>query len=180
MNTIADMIERCRPTSGERAHYFADDWSRYERNALVALQQMGIETIDSVLTFGANAQPKDRYKAWLYDSLVWTIGRIRQGYPHEALRGLLQMCEILAGPYDERRLQRAPEPFRGGAAGKAMKPDPPRCPAMSKAPRNALGDLASHYGFDHGAPGFPRRWARAVNWSFPARAHLGGKTNPLK
>jgi len=93
MNTIADMIERCRPTSGERAHYFADDWSRYERNALVALQQMGIETIDSVLTFGANAQPKDRYKAWLYDSLVWTIGRIRQGYPHEALRGLLQMCE---------------------------------------------------------------------------------------
>jgi hypothetical protein len=93
MATVAEHIERCRPTSGESAHSFPDDWARYERNALVGLHNMGVENLGDVVTMFATAPDAQRFTAWLYDSLVWTIARIREGRNHEAFRGFLQVTE---------------------------------------------------------------------------------------
>jgi hypothetical protein len=91
--TVDQLIERARPTSGPNAHSFPDDWARYERMALVQLKHLGVQRLDEVLTFGANADPKTRYTAWLLESCVWTIGRVREGRNDEAIRGLLQMSD---------------------------------------------------------------------------------------
>jgi len=93
MQTVSDLIEQARPTSGPSAHSFPDDWARYQRNALVGLQRLGVERLDQVLTFGANADAKTRYTAWLYDSIVWTIDRIREDRDNEAIRGMLQVAD---------------------------------------------------------------------------------------
>ncbi len=34
-----------------------------------------------------------RWEAWAAESIVWTIARLREGYPHEAVRGVFQVYE---------------------------------------------------------------------------------------
>ena len=104
MTQIEDMIERCRPYAG-------DSWSRFERNALVGLARLGVESFDQVLLFAADSRDyKNRYTAWLYESLVWTIGRIREERNHEALRGFCQICD-----YSGRLKGFWPDPLTGDA-----------------------------------------------------------------
>jgi len=90
---IETLIEKARPTSGPAAHHFPDDWARYERAALVALQRMGVERL---IDAGLRGPERERWEALLYESCVWTIGRVRTGCDHEALRGLLQMSAYCA------------------------------------------------------------------------------------
>jgi hypothetical protein len=115
---IDDRIEKCRPTKAcalcvrfdlaksdgqcEHSHCFPDCWSSYERNALVMMKQLGISDLDDVVVPALKVDDKQRHTILLFDSLIWTIDRIRDYERREAgrgqelrcvLRGLLQVAE---------------------------------------------------------------------------------------
>ena len=86
METIQEQIEASQHGPA------ADRWEHYRRAALLELRRMGIEKLEEVNSW-AVANAKERYTAWMNESLVWTIDSIRRGRNAEAIRGYLQVVD---------------------------------------------------------------------------------------
>jgi hypothetical protein len=92
-------IEKCRPSTGEHAFEFVDEWARYELIALSEMNRLGIKDTDNVLVETMGKTDCDRFVVWLWDSVAWTIGRVRRVEKdptdvmslREAFRGMLQI-----------------------------------------------------------------------------------------
>lgn len=92
----------------------ADPLVHYERSALFYLQSVGAPSNGAFLS----------WHAWAADSIVWTIGRLRAGYPHEAVRGLFQVYEYTgrAGGFLPAGLSDARDALRNHIE-KLLRPD---------------------------------------------------------
>jgi len=86
METIQEQIEASQHGEG------ADRWEHYRRAALLELRRMGIEKLEEVIAWAAE-NPRERYTAWMNESLIWTIDSIRRGRNAEAIRGYLQVVD---------------------------------------------------------------------------------------
>jgi hypothetical protein len=84
--TLDDVIADSRVQS--------DTWSTYERGALLGLASLGFQSADlRDVCSHAFATDADRWHAWCYESIVWTIGEIRAGRNRDAFRGVLQASQ---------------------------------------------------------------------------------------